>query len=36
MTSSYFPKDHTYARQYQVRGQNSPASDCHVAPEPKT
>ena len=34
MNSGSFTKDHTYTRQYQVRGQNSPASDSHVGPEP--
>ena len=33
MNSSSFTKDNMYTRQYQVRGQNSPASDCHVTPE---
>ena len=35
MNSTSFTKDHTYARQYQVRGKNSTASHCHVALEPK-
>ena len=35
MNSSSFTKDHTYARQYQVRGQHSSASDYHVSPEPE-
>ena len=33
MNSCSFTRNHTYARQYQVRGQYSPASDCHVASE---
>ena len=35
MNSTAFTKDHTYARQYQVREKHSPAADCHVALEPK-
>ena len=35
MNLSSFIKDHTYVREYQVRGQNSSASDCHVSPEPE-
>ena len=35
MNSTSFTKDNTYARQYQVRGQNSPTSHCHVAFQPK-
>ena len=32
MNSSFFTKYHTFTRQYQVKRQNSPVSDCYVAP----
>ena len=35
MNSATFTKDHTYARQYQVREKHSAAADCHVALEQK-
>ena len=35
MNSTTFTKDHTYARQYQVREKHSATADCHLTLEPK-